>query len=158
MNKLWEQFVKEANNKNRYYWFSRGPVKEGLIEFGKTNVPQTQPRNKKMEELFEKVRREVNSTAPSRLNCVYLCETIGGDSFCSKGDLNSNSEAFIVELRGDYTLFKTNSEFWTEAVFASDREVSLYWAKQYWQPEQSDYGMAEILISPPESAIIVGRL
>ena len=159
----WRQYLNESPDKT-YYWQTRGPWKsESQIEFGVTHVPKARPRPQtRIEQIFEEVRKNQFPSRPSRLNCVYLCENLKGwegKSFCSYPP-HSDGETYEVKLRGNYNLFKTNSEYWTEAEVAytrNKREDDVErWAKSYW----GGGGMptfTEILVSPPESAIIIRK-
>ena len=164
----WKRFINEDEGKV-YYWQTRGPWRaESTIEFGVTHVPQADPRDREgglieIEELFEEVRKERYDYRPSRLNCVFLCENLegySGRSFCSypvKGD----NETYEIELRGQYKIFKTNSEYWTEAVIGYDRSKDegrvRGWAEAYWEGDVGPGTMVEVLVSPPEAAIIVRK-
>jgi len=62
-----------------------------------------------------------------------------------------------VELRGNYKIFKTDSEYWTEAVWQGEDEENIRrYAEAYWEGSDSPT-FAEILVSPPEAAVIVGK-
>jgi len=162
----WKRFINENEGKV-YYWQTMGPWKgESAIALGAAHVPQAKPRETAgglIEELFEEVRKEKFPDRPSRLNCIFLCENLegySGGSFCSypaRGD----GETYEVELRGQYKLFKTNSEYWTEAVIGYDRSKdenrARGWAEAYWEGDVGPGSMAEILVSPPEAAIIVRK-
>ena len=159
----WRGYLKEENSKI-YYWQTRGPWKsESQIEFGVTHVPKATPRQQdRIEEIFEEVRKEKFPDRPSRLNCVYLCENLEGyegKSFCSY-PARDDGETYEVELRGNYNLFKTNSEYWTEAVMRGEREGEegiRSWAEAYWGGADKYVTFLEILVSPPEAAIIVKK-
>jgi len=156
----WRRYLGENINKI-YYWQTRGAWKsESQIEFGVTHVPKSIPRQQgRIEEIFEEVRKEKFPGRPSRLNCVYLCENLKGwegKSFCSY-PARGGDETYEVELRGDYSLFKTNSEYWTEAVMRGDEESARRYAEAYWGGADEYTTFLEILVSPPESAIIVGQ-
>jgi len=163
----WRQYLKEKKN-TTYYWQTRGPWKsDSEIEFGVTHVPRSKPRevaNGLIEEIFEKVRRKyAQMSAPSRLNCVFLCDSLEGGSYC-RYPAPEGGETYKVELRlanWHYKPFKTNSEYWTEAVMQYSRykdegEVER-WAKAYWEGDANPTTFGEILVSPPEAAIIVGK-
>jgi len=156
----WREYLEEEISKI-YYWQTRGPWKsESQIEFGVTHVPKATPRQRdRTEEIFEEVRKEKFPDRPSRLNCVYLCENLKGwegKSFCSYPARN-NSETYEVELRGDYNLFKTNAEYWTEAVMRGDEESARSYAEAYWEGAGEYVTSLEILVDPPEAAIIVEK-
>ena len=159
----WRKYLKEEQGVT-YFWQTRGPWKgESQVEFGVTSVPKATPRpQERLEEIFEEVRKSKFPNRPSRLNCVYICENVEGfkgKSFCSY-PASGGGETFKVELRGNYNIFKTDSEFWTEAVIAHDRykdEGSVRsWAEAYWEGSKSP-SFSELLVSPPESVIIVGK-
>ena len=159
----WRQYLNEKQGVT-YFWQTRGPWKaESQIEFGVTHVPKAKPFNMPIENIFEEVRKADFSDRPSRLDCVYLCDNVkgwDGKSFCSypaRGD----GETYQVQLKGNANVFKTNSEHWTEAVVAyqryKDEDSVRRWANAYWEGD-TEYGtFLEILVSPPESAIIVAK-
>tara|TARA_Y100000034_G_scaffold117909_2_gene157946 strand:+ start:1476 stop:2078 length:603 start_codon:yes stop_codon:yes gene_type:complete len=162
-DKLAQGWEHRARRDNKiYYWQSRGPVLSPL-----DHVPKANPREHgdgKYEEIFEEVRKAKFPDRPSRLNCVFLCENLkgfAGGSYCSKERFSWNpGETYKVKLTGGYNIFKTNSEYWTEAV---DRNISNFneddvksWAEAYWEGDISP-SMGEVLVSPPEAAIIVGK-
>ena len=159
----WRKYLKEEGAKI-YYWQTTGLWKsESQIEFGVTHVPEAKPRQQdRIEEIFEEVRKEKFSDRPSRYNCIYLCENLEGwevKSFCSFPTANED-ETYEVELRGDYNLFKTNAEYWTEAVMRSmrgDEESAYRYAEAYWEGGTEYVTFLEILVSPAEAAIIVGK-
>jgi len=159
----WQKYLNEVLGNKRYFWQTTGPWKaESQIEFGVTSVPRANPREKfegRAEEIFEEVRKEKFPDRPSRLNCVFICENLEGyegRSFCSypaRGD----GETYEVELRGNYKIFKTDSEYWTEAVWKGEDEENMRrYAEAYWEGSDSPT-FAEILVSPPEAAVIVGK-
>lgn len=154
----WNNYLNEEVNKT-YYWQTNGPWKGEEIILGSTHVPKAIPRQKgRLEEIFEEVRLEKYPSRPSRLNCVYLCENIkgfSGKSFCSY-PARYGGETYKVELRGDYNLFRANAEYFTEATFASDEENIRAWAEEYWKGDHITF--LEVLVSPPQSAIIVKKL
>lgn len=163
----WRQYLNEKQGVT-YFWQTRGPWKaESQIEFGVTHVPKAKPFDIDMpiENIFEEVRKADFSDRPSRLDCVYLCGNVKGwkgDSFCSypaRGD----GETYQVQLKGNPNVFKANSEYWTEAVVAYQRYKNedrvrrvRSWANTYWKGDV-EKGPLEILVSPPEAAIIVGK-
>jgi len=159
----WRNYLNEVLGSKRYFWQTRGPWKaDSQIDFGATSVPRANPREKfegRAEEIFEEVRKEKFPDRPSRLNCVYICENLEGyegGSFCSY-PARDGGETYEVELRGNYKIFKTDSEYWTEAVWQGEDEENIRrYAEAYW--EGSDMPtFAEILVSPPEAAVIVGK-
>jgi hypothetical protein len=161
----WRQYLKENKNKI-YYWQTNGPWKsEGAIQFGTTHVPKAKPResaNGLIEKIFEEVRKKNFPSRPSRLDCVFLCDSLGGysgGSYCSHPP-RGGGETYEIELRGDYNAFKTNTEYWTEAVIQYQRNEDadgVYgWAESYW--EGGGYvTFGEILVNPPEAAIIMRK-
>ena len=156
----WREYLKEEGSKI-YYWQTTGLWKsESQIEFGVTHVPEAKPRQQdRIEEIFEEVRKEKFSDRPSRYNCIYLCENLEGwegKSFCSYPTDNED-ETYEVELRGDYNLFKTNAEYWTEAVMRGDEESARSYAEAYWDGAGVNVTFLEILVSPPEAAILVKK-
>ena len=159
----WREYLNESPDKT-YYWQTRGPWKsESQIEFGVTHVPKARPRPQtRIEEIFEEVRKNQFPSRPSRLDCVYLCENLEGwegKSFCSY-PAPGDGETYEISLRGSYNLFEANSEFWTEAVVAYNRNKREddveSWAKSYWKGGGIPT-FGEILVSPPEAAIIVRK-
>ena len=161
----WREYLREGPESKRYFWQTRGPWKaESQIDFGVTHVPRANPRGKlagRAEEIFEEVRREQFPDRPSRLDCVFLCENLEGmegRSFCSYPARN-DGETYEVELRGNYNIFKTDSEYWTEAVWRGEDEENVRrWAEEYWKgPDEGGPIFAEILVSPPEAAVIIRK-
>jgi hypothetical protein len=156
----WRQYLTESTGKV-YYWQTRGgPWKaDKQIELGVTHVPKARPRPQtRIEEIFEEVRKNQFPSRPSRLNCVYLCENLEGwegKSFCSY-PARDDGETYEVSLRGNYNLFKANSEYWTEAVVRGDEESVKRYAEAYWEGG-GHVTFLEILVSPPESAIIIRK-
>ena len=164
----WRQYMTEQYEmKNTiYYWQTKGSwTSEDAVDLGQTHVPQAKPREQAdglIEEIFEEVRKESFPDRPSRLNCVYLCDNLegfSGGSFCSYSE-HGDGETYEVELHGDYKIFKTNSEYWTEAVmgyfnYKNEDDVKR-WAKTYWEGDDNPT-FGEILVSPPEAAIIVEK-
>ena len=154
----WRQYLNEAQGPV-YYWQTKGPWKaESQIEFGVTHVPKAKPFNMPIENIFEEVRKTKFSYRPSRLDCVFLCENFDWNSFCHyRPDNWEGNETYVVELRGEYSAFKTDAEHWTQAVNASDNEALIKrLAFAYWSAEVEPI-VAEVLVSPPEAAIIVGK-
>tara|TARA_R110002020_G_scaffold335490_2_gene550663 strand:+ start:541 stop:1146 length:606 start_codon:yes stop_codon:yes gene_type:complete len=169
----WREFLKEEKTKV-FFWQTRGPWKgDKSIKYGVTHVPQATTgfgRNandaQKLEDLFEKVRQRTNPDAVSRLNCVYLCEHLEGLSPYSAGGAycgyppEGGGETYIIQLRGDYKIFKTDSEYWSEAgsavQFYQNWKDAEEWAEEYWKGA-SNPTLGEILVYPPEAAIIVGK-
>ena len=160
----WRQYITEDVGNTKYFWQTNGPWKsESQIEFGVTHVPKAKPRMRDgVEEIFEEVRKEKFPDRPSRFNCVYLCENLdgfSGRSFCRSGN-PTGGVTYIVELRGDYNIFKTNAEIWSEAVFSMERSGDINiikgYAESYWNPTGL-ITFGELLVSPPESAVIVGE-
>ena len=157
-----ESEAQARENNKIYYWQSNGPVLSPL-----DHVPRANPRRQgegRYEEIFEEVRRSKFPDRPSRLDCVFLCENLeglSGGSFCNKDRGSWNpGETYEVKLVGSYNMFKTNSEYWTEAVLhfsdGINKDMVERWAEAYWAGDQSP-SMGEVLISPPEAAVIVGK-
>ena len=169
----WRKFLKEGfpnqafvyMPQNIYYWQTDRPESVVIGE----HVPKARPLqggvHGRMEEIFEEVRLAVNPSAPSRLNCVYLCENLEGlqgGSYCSYPTNKAGEETYEIELKGSYEIFKTNSEYWTEAYFRSnhgtDEEEIKRWAEAYWEgSEGGPYQTIEILVTPPQAAIIIRK-
>ena len=158
----WRKYLNEDQGVT-YFWQTRGPWKaESQIDFGTTHVPQAKVFNMPLEKIFEEVRKANFPDRPSRLNCVYLCENVegwDGDSFCSY-PASGDGETYQVQLRGEYKIFKTNSEYWTEASLAyqryKDEDSARRWANTYWKGDAEE-GPLELLVHPPEAAIIVAK-
>ena len=158
----WRKYLNEEQGVT-YFWQTKGPWKaESQIDFGTTHVPKAKPFNMPIEEIFEEVRRTKFPDRPSRLNCVYLCENVEGwkgNSYCDYPARN-DGETYQVQLKGNPNVFKTNTEFWTEAVFAfqryKDEDSVRRWAYAYWEGDVEE-GPLEILVGPPESAIIIAK-
>jgi len=157
----WRKYLNENENAI-YYWQAKGTWKGGLG----ASVPKAIPRETIVEDIFEEVRKIKFPDRPSRLNCVFLCENLegfSGGSYCTdkKEDIDGNSiETYEVKLRGNPKIFKTNSEIWTKARElhndgASEERIQDT-AESYWNPH-GYITFGEILVSPPEAAIIVGR-
>jgi len=166
----WRQYLKE-NKSNIYYWQTQGPW-EGDPAIGQ-HVPKAKPRPKDplIEKIFEQVRQAQFPDRPSRLNCVFLCENLegfAGGSFCYYPSSDEESETYVVQLVGNPKVFKTNAEYWTEAVMksrynkdtgGSDHETEAEikrWAKAYWEGDNNPT-FGEILVNPPEAAIIMKK-
>jgi len=171
----WRQYLKENKNKI-YYWQTTGPWKgDSEIEFGVTHVPKANPRPNAgglIEKWFEEARREVTNYAPSRLNSVFLCEGLGGDNYCALGI--NGGDTYLVKtelLNWHFKPFKTDSVWWTEAVRGYEKinkEKRDNWAieshdwvkemaREYWKGNSTENPAWEIIVSPPDAAIIVGR-
>ena len=158
----WQEYLNEDSK--IYYWQTRGVWSRAEDPIGQ-HVPRAVPFHKELEEIFEKERLEVNPEAPSRLNCVYLCKNLkgfAGNSFCRDEDtdfMGKPIETYEIQLRGDYQIFKANAEMWTEASirYEHDPDASRRYARAYWQGETWSGSIDEILVSPPEAAIIVGK-
>ena len=158
----WREYLNEEQGVT-YFWQTRGPWKsESQIDFGTTHVPKAKPFNMHIEEIFEEVRRAKFPDRPSRLDCVYLCENVKGwrgNSFC-RYPASGDGETYQVQLRGKYNIFKTDSQFWTEAVIAyqryKDEDSVRRYANIYWEGVDEP-SSSEILVSPPDSAIIIGK-
>ena len=146
-----------------YYWQTTGAWSGAdRIRPGNTHVPKTNPRSQgdgKVEKIFEEVRREQFPDRPSRLSCVYLCKNLdghSGGSFC-RYPAPGNGETYEVRLKGEYNLFEADADYWTEAVMSferGDEQRVRTLAEEYWEGDDTYMGSGEILVSPPESAII----
>ena len=104
-----------------FYWSTPRSVKPGF------RVPRAQPRDSDLEALFEEVRKEVNPSAPSRLNTIFVCPRPAG--FCRPGGRHK----YVYEVKATGVAFTTDGGSWTEAVFKPDRARS--WAEGYWNPK-----------------------
>ena len=165
----WRSFLNEEQTQE-YYWKSRGPWVGEELQFGVTHVPKAIPQGaRRLEEIFEKVRKEEFPGRPSRLDCVFLCDGLGEGHFCPEPDnkwrreIFGEAHIFRVELRGNPNVFRTDSEYWTEASVRSRRGAAdstiISWAQAYWEGNiDSGHTFIEVLVSPPESAIILEKL
>jgi len=157
----WRKYLNENKNKI-YYWQPRGLWRgDKAIEFGVTHVPQASQRDTPAEKIFEEVRKESFPDRPSRLNCVYLCDNLGG--FSGRSYCSDKVETYEIELRRtllDKEPFKTNSELFTKARELYEDGVNekriTDVAKSYWDPKGL-ITFGEILVNPPAAAIIVGK-
>lgn len=122
-----------------FYWSSKKPVPLGF------KVPVARPRNKAVEDAFERVRRRVRPTAPSRLNCVYVCP-LQGSGFCSGG----GSRAYVYKVRVTGKVYTTDGGLFTEAMFNPDHAES--WAEGYWDPKGS------ITVNRAEESLVEGTV
>tara|TARA_Y100000310_G_C20576670_1_gene760770 strand:- start:191 stop:694 length:504 start_codon:yes stop_codon:yes gene_type:complete len=157
----WRKYLKEEASKI-YYWQTQGPWLHPEDPIGQ-HVPKARPRQEdggRIEDIFEAVRKEKFPDRPSRLDCVYLCENVKGwegRSYC-RYPASDGGETYEVELRGDYNLFKANAEFWVAALERVDNESETRsFAESYWKGAGKSVTFLEILVSPPEAAVIVGR-
>jgi len=159
----WHQYLKEEEEGATYYWQTNGIWKGGLD----VPVPQAIPRDSVVEGVFEEVRRTKFPDRPSRLNCVFLCDNLGGwagKSFCRDEKENVYGdpiETYEVILQGDYKIFKTDAEYWTEAITRYKRgeineEGLKSWAAAYWDPKNF-INLGEILVDPPSATVIKGK-
>lgn len=162
----WKSYLNEGPRQT-YYWQTTGAWSgNDKIRQGSSHVPRSNPRSQgdgRVEEIFEEVRKEQFPERPSRLDCVYLCENLdgpAGESFCSY-PARAGGETYEIRLEGNYNLFKTNSEYWTEAVtsFSRGHEDNVRgFAEAYWEGDDPYMTFSEILVSPPESAIITRKI
>ena len=162
----WKNYLNESPRQT-YYWQTTGAWSgKDKIRQGSSHVPRSNPRSQgggRVEEIFEEVRKEQFPERPSRLDCVYLCENLdgpAGESFCSY-PARDGGETYEIRLEGDYNLFKTNSEYWTEAVTSfsrGDEDKVRGFAEAYWEGDDPYMTLSEILVSPPESAIIERKI
>ena len=153
----WKTYINEIEKKDFdkvYYWQTSGPYR-GQVEFGVTHVPKAIPRQSgNVEEIFEAVRKEFYPERPSRYDCVFLCENLegfSGRSFC-RFPAKDDGETYEVKLQGDFKVFRANAEYFTEAVFRKD--MAEEYAHEYWKGKESNITFLEVLVSPPQSAII----
>lgn len=118
----------------KYYWAARDaqPVEPGFV------VPPARTaemgRHKDLEQIFERVRKQVAPGKPSRIGAIYVCPSPEG--FCRlKGNWNAPGGIYEVAVQGK--TFLTNASYYTEAIYKweSDRseETAERWAKQYWE-------------------------
>ena len=172
----WRQYLEENKNKT-YYWQTTGPWKsDSEIEFGITHVPEAIPRpnvDGLIEEWFEEARKEVTNYAPTRLKSVFLCDELGGNNYC-KYPAPGGGDTYLVKtelLSWHFKPFKADSMWWTEAVRGYEKiqkrggdnwaNDSYDWVKEmateYWKGNSTDSPAWEIIVSPPNAAIIVGK-
>jgi hypothetical protein len=168
----WKKYLLSENQSKVYYWqTARGPWRGMPVEFGVTHVPKAKPRphgDGKLEEIFEMVRKEKFPDRPSRLNCVFLCDSLGDESYCSEWNgrsLFATVETYKVELRedhGPYKIFKADADIWSVATDVAERSgVSdphiTDLAEEYWKDQKVFY-YGEILVEgPPEAIVIIGK-
>ena len=137
-----------------FYWIARDAreVQPGFV------VPVSGPIKHvlEIENIYEEVRLELNPTAPSRFNCVYICPSLNG--FCRKpvgtrfGHLGG-----VYKVRVTGNVFFADAEMWTEGSFSYDRgdiEGARDYAVGYWEgldPQEvrypdSEYSFHEALV------------
>ena len=135
---FWESGVNmpvQVSGSTEFYWIARR-AEEVPIGF---RVPISGPISGKMEleNLYEEVRKEVNPSAPSRFNCVYVCPSLNG--FCrepsgSRTSIGHQGGVYRVRVTGK--VFFTDAEMWTEGNFSSYRsgvEAARGYARSYWE-------------------------
>ena len=149
----------QAPANQKFYWMSNRPWKNG-DPIGQ-HVPRMPKRDSVVERIFEEVRLEIDPNLPSRLNCAFICDSIGKGSFCNPTSyteiLRPGYEIFVVKLKGPHRIHKANSEVYTEASIVShDVKEVREWAKRYWWWDDNPT-FGEILVTPPSAAIIVDR-
>jgi hypothetical protein len=88
-----------------FYWSTDRPAKPGLV------VPPFEPWKMEAERLYEKVRREINPQAPSRLKSVFVCPRPDA-GFC---DPSLGRHVYRVRVTG--TVFTTDGYRFTEGVW-----------------------------------------
>ena len=171
----WRRYLKENKNKI-YYWQTTGPWKgDSEIQFAVTHVPKANPRPDAgglIEEWFEETRRKVTNYAPSRLNSVFLCEGLGGSNYCAPGAGGGDTYLVKIELLSwHFKPFKADSMWWTEAVRGYEKiqkrggdnwaTDSYDWVKEmateYLKVNSTENPAWEIIVSPPDAAIIVEK-
>lgn len=103
-----------------FYWATDNPVEIGF------KVPKARPRRADLEEVFERVRKELAPDAPSRLDCVFVCP-LNRRGFC-----RHNDERHVYRVKVTGTIFTTDGGLWTEAMIYPESVED--WAEQYWQP------------------------
>jgi hypothetical protein len=147
--------VAVSNNTN-FFWSARQPE---LVHPG-FKVPISGPIQDAMEieKIYEEVRQEINPTAPSRFNCVYVCPTLNG--FCKK-QASSSRTGGVFRVRVSGKVFFTDAEYWTEGVIRSQRYKNMdearSWANSYWEgmsqqdatmvdPDMAMYSYYEVLV------------
>ena len=150
------------------------------------HIPKAEARTERsdqalVEKTFEKVRQAKYPDRPSRFNCVYVCEGLGGSDAGDYCDATSSystrsHEFYEVKVHPGANIFRTNAEIYTEAVQDASRmednlrkgyevnqenlvERIADWAEDYWRgiPDGSKSSATEVLISPPEAAIVIKK-
>lgn len=116
--------LNEERSFTRGYWSAREntPVPVGFV------VPKAVPRDNRVEQIFEYVRKRDFPHRPSRLNAVYVCPSLVG--FCDPKHNN------VYEVDIDGKTFLTDGEYFTSAIFDArlnhlDRLEG--WATSYWK-------------------------
>ena len=163
----WTPIPESELSKKTYYWVSEGDY-TGNLEYGKTHVPASKKileRFPEISDVFEKVRKDINPNAPSRNNCAYVCDSLEKGSYCAMYVDSPERTIYEVKLHNPQKIFEADGEWWTEAVFNSPTMTALgnwdavrHYAETYWEGVIEDWGIKEVLVYPPESAIIVGKV
>jgi len=122
-----------VTNDDTFYWIARlaDEVQPGFV------VPASGPieHARDIENLYEEVRRELNPTAPSRFNCVYVCPSLNG--FCKKpSGLSFGHQGGVYRVRVSGNVFVTDAELWTEGITRGQRgdmSSARGYAEGYWE-------------------------
>ena len=145
-------------NDDTFYWTARRAeeVQPGFV------VPVSGPieRARELEDLYEEARQALNPTAPSRLNCVYVCPALNG--FCRKPTNRTSigHQGGIYRVRVTGKVFFADAEYWTEGSFRygrGDIEGAKSYAEGYWEginpqearnpdPDYAMYQYHEVLV------------
>ena len=146
--------VSVEGGNSTFYWVARDAkeVQPGFV------VPVSGPISPRgeLEDIYEAVRLEINPTAPSRFNCVYVCPSLNG--FCRKpsdrSSLGHKGDVYKVNVTGK--VFFADAEMWTEGHFRLDRGDSggaIDYAISYWEGADqkearspSEYSLHEALV------------
>jgi len=124
-------FLKKAQK--RYYW---SPSEPGFIPIGYRVPPAritlpSNPETKKLEEIFEEVRKRNFPDRPSRIGARFVCPVLAG--FCNPQ--KPGKRVYEVAVFGKR--FETDAEFYTEAridLFHGQGEERIAsWARNYWK-------------------------
>lgn len=178
----WSKYLKEEIEEDQkiYYWQAKGEWRgDKPIEYGVTHVPQAIPLTRSagnieypskysLEELLEMGRLEADPSLPSRLSCAYICDIIqkgwwedeiSKKSFCRCG--SKSLVTYKVIIKPGAKTYKANA-YWLSNIieFYKNDKDRLEAAKFYWKgihPQERNPA-PEILVSPPSSVIIVGKL
>jgi len=142
-------YLKKANGK--YYWSPRdqGLVKPGFrVPPARLPLHPTRPEHKRVEAIFEKVRREQFPNRPSRIGAKFVCPSLKG--WCKPKVVGTGSGSGIYEVSVSGKVFETDSEYYTEAAFAAgsraDDETLSSWAESYWEGRSGAPFFPEVVV------------
>lgn len=116
-----------------YYWTasSSKPVPPGTrVPAARISMNPENEAHRRIEEIFERVRREEFPNRPSRIGAKFVCPSLKG--FCRA---DGYKKVYQVKVSGK--AFQTNAEYYTEAFYsarggASDERLAS-WARSYWK-------------------------